>query len=287
MKNIAWLASYPKSGNTWVRAFLTAFFRKPGEGNGFINDLVAVSAASRKIIEEELCLETSELTMEELENLRPEAMRSFAKEIDKAPHFIKVHDAYTNTPSGEALFPKEISIGVIYIVRNPLDVAVSFAHHNGEDVEKTISLMANSKTHISQNTNSIQLQVVQKLQSWDEHVKSWIHQTDIPCLLIKYEDMIADPETEFKKILDFCKIPFSEAELRSAINRSSFSSLQSHEMKEGFKEKAINASAFFRKGKAGSWRDDLTTEQANKLLRNHMDTMKELGYIDKAGNFLH
>lgn len=283
MSGIIWLASYPKSGNTWMRTFLSKFIKKH-EHDLQLNDLSIPLAASRDLIDNCLSLETSELSIADTENLRPAAMRSLFKDISSFPFFMKVHDACTYTQSGEPLFPADISKGVIYIVRNPLDVAVSFAHHSSTSIDKTIERMRNKKFTFCGNSDQIYVQVLQKLQSWSEHVKSWIDQKQIPILLIKYEDMKATPHKTFSEILDFSGILYTEAQLDEAVSVTDFSNLRKLEQEQGFKEKPVRAAVFFRKGESGGWRSELTDAQAQQIINDHFEVMTELGYLDKNGS---
>src|SRR6056297_2681752 len=119
VKNIVWLASYPKSGNTWFRVFLSNLFSESPEPAS-INDLHHTPIASaRQPFDEATGLPSSDMTFEEVDRLRPEVYRYQAKEAGEL-QFRKVHDAYTYLEDGSPLFPPDVSKAAIYFIRNPL-----------------------------------------------------------------------------------------------------------------------------------------------------------------------
>ena len=289
MKKIIWLASYPKSGNTWTRSFLTYLLRKDIRENDddIINGLIAPILSARSRIEEYLLLETSELTHHELEAYIPLALRELAKDIDHTPFFIKAHDAYTFTEKGEPLYPSDISIGAIYLVRNVLDVIVSFAHHNNGTVKNTIQIVKQEDFAFLARTNDIRSQTRQKLLSWDGHYLSWKNQQEIPTLFIRYEDMVLDTFNTFKKMVRFSGLEATDNDIQAAIEQASFANLKAQEEKHGFGEKKSDTKSFFRKGKIGSWRESISEAEAQIIINDHRVVMEELGYIDATGNPVH
>jgi hypothetical protein len=127
MGGIIWLASYPKSGNTWLRAFLTSFQRNDGQPVD-INALAGGPIArARDILDESVGVKASALTHEEVEGYRPAVYRHLAARSSSTV-FLKIHDAYTYTEGGVPLVPAEATCGAVYMLRHPFDVAVSFAH---------------------------------------------------------------------------------------------------------------------------------------------------------------
>lgn len=140
MGNIIWLASYPKSGNTWFRAFLSSLLSKT-DAPVDINCLEGGPIFSaRAVFDSTTFIQSSDLLPDEIDNLRPLVYEELSrKAADRL--FIKAHDAYTYLDNGRPLFPSNATGGAIYLIRNPLDVAVSYANHLSCDLEKAISLL--------------------------------------------------------------------------------------------------------------------------------------------------
>ncbi len=200
-----WLASYPKSGNTWFRMLVENLSAKDGKPVD-INDLPERGgiASARGPFDHLLLIDSGLLTHDEIDVLRPRVYEELARGADDdeydAPQdipkvrFVKVHDAYTLTPKGEPLLAgRRGADGAIVIVRDPRDVAPSFANHNGMKLDATIALMNNRKAAFCAKPGRQQNQLRQKLSGWSGHIASWLDQTDIPVHLIRYEDMQADP----------------------------------------------------------------------------------------------
>jgi aryl sulfotransferase len=278
LKNIVWLASYPKSGNTWFRAFLTAL--NLGEKDFFdINHLYdSTIASSRELFDELAGVYSSDLSMDEIDQLRPKIYHQSALEADDLIYH-KVHDAWTLTKNGEPLFALEITRAVIYIIRNPLDVAVSFSPHLGVSIDRTIEFMNNIDYSFCSRNDRLQLQFRQKLLSWSGHVKSWTEQSRLPIMVIRYEDMKENPVNTFSKAFSFLGINTTPEKIAEAVNISSFENLKKQEEEKGFLEKSIRSNAFFRKGIAGAWKEVLSDEQAQKIMSHHGDVMRQFNYL--------
>lgn len=278
-KNVIWLASYPKSGNTWFRVFLTNLL-SDSDIPANINDLADTSiSSSRKIFDEYTGLSSSDLTFNEIDSLRPEVYRMQSAESDELL-FKKVHDKYYITEKKEPLFPTEITKGVVYIIRNPLDVLVSFAYHSAKPVEKMIRTLNNSDFAFCSQNDKLQNQLRQIIGSWSDHVKSWIEQKNIPVQVIRYEDMIQNTFESFKNAVKFIELENSDSEILNAIKKSDFLLLANQEKKEGFKEKMIKSKSFFRKGEIGDWRNYLDQKTIEEIISNHNSIMKKYGYIN-------
>lgn len=278
-EKIVWLASYPKSGNTWFRVFIANLLsgsQQPIDINLLNNSPIA---SSRLSFDEATGLASSDLTREEIENLRPAVYRQLASEAQEL-FFQKIHDAWYITPSGEPLVPAGVSKAVIYFIRNPLDVAVSFAHHSGTTTEKIIRHMADPSYAFCSKEDKLHNQLEQKLFTWSEHVTSWTKRSGLPVKVVRFEDMKKNTLGTFSEALDFIGIKRSKEEIEKAIRFSDFSELKKQENEKGFREKPPRADSFFRKGETGSWRDVLTAEQVQTIVVNHKNVMREYGYLD-------
>lgn len=280
MKNIVWLVSYPKSGSTWFRMFLANYLSNSQQPL-LLKDIKETPIASSVIdFEEETGLNPFELTPEEVDFYRPDVYKNLSEQDmgDNGWLYKKTHDAYTINAKGEAIFPAEVSMGVIYFVRNPLDVCVSYSNHSASDINNTIQLIMNKKAKIGGN-NSGQLRQI--LLSWQNHYQSWNEQMAIPIHTVRYEDMQRKPVESFGSIIKFLQLEYNEERLNRAINNSDFKLLQQMEHEQGFKEKTQKAKSFFWRGRVGNYRNHLAEDQINQIVDSNYETMKQLGYIDK------
>ncbi|MDX2346773.1 MAG: sulfotransferase domain-containing protein, partial [Legionella sp.] len=137
---IYWLASYPKSGNTWFRIFLAHLLNTSDEALDLNHIQTGAIASARNWLDEALGFDSAHLSHDELDNLRPMIYAWHAQEASK-PTYHKIHDAYTYFPDGRALVPPDACIGALYFIRNPLDIAVSLANHLSCSIDKAIEVM--------------------------------------------------------------------------------------------------------------------------------------------------
>jgi hypothetical protein len=280
---ITWLASYPKSGNTWVRAFLTSYLR-PTAPVADINHLdPPLIAGSRILFDRTVGINAACLLPNEVDALRPAVYRQLAAAATE-PLFIKVHDAWRYTSAAEPLFPPEVTHRVIYIVRNPLDVAVSAKHHYGQSSELTVEHMCMPNFALDPwRADAPGLQLQQRVGDWSEHVRGWMQAADVPVHVMRYEDMLFDPWETFAQMLRALDIAVDEAQLATAVAAASFQRLQQQEEESGFRERPIRATApFFRSGKAESWREELEPALAEQLIATHGRMMQALGYLARS-----
>lgn len=283
MNGIVWLASYPKSGNTWFRTFLTNFLRN-GDAPADINDLDGGPIASAwRPFDEAVGYDSGEMTCDEIDRLRPEVYLHQAREA-KEPMYCKIHDAYTFLPDARPLIPPEASACALYFIRNPLDVAVSFAHHSGHNrFDRIITAMGKAGNSFCRTDATEPNQLRQKLLTWSGHVMSWVDAPAIRVHVVRYEDMKLKAEETFGAAVQFVGLPTDPDKVRKAIEFSRFEEVRAQEEKEGFGERMPGAKSFFRKGEIGSWRESLTPEQAAKIVADHGAVMRRFGYLDDQG----
>ena len=278
MQRLVWLASFPKSGNTWVRLFLTAY-RHPEQEEVDINGVdVSLHAGNRDLFDRVIGLEASDLTPAEIERFRPDVYRQLAAEAEE-PHFIKVHDRWRRTPDGGPLFPPEITAATLYIVRDPRAVAPSYANHYGISIDEAIVQMATSDSTLATPLDHLPSQLPQSMGSWSQHVLSWLDQAELPVHLVRYEDLHAAPETAFAGILRCAGLPVASDRLVAALAQTRFERLQAQEAAVGFKERLSAAPRFFRQGRPNHWREELTPAQIARIERDHGVVMARLGYL--------
>jgi aryl sulfotransferase len=286
MSGIIWLASYPKTGNTWFRIFLTNL-RGDRKGPAHISELDSIPIASaRDIFDNAAGVESSDLTVEEIERLRPEIYEHIAANSNETL-FMKVHDAYTYVDSVTPLFPEKATLGSIYLIRNPLDVVVSFAHHSGWDYDRAISTMADESYAFCSKTVRLHNQLRQRLLSWSGHVVSWVEAPGFPVCILRYEDLRQNPVETFGKAVRFSGLEFEREQIMRALNFSCFDELQRQERANGFREKSPHCKAFFRKGVIGSWREELSKEQVERVINDHRMVMHRFGYLGRDDKILY
>ena len=271
-----WLASYPKSGNTWFRALMTAYDSNLEDVD--INRLGARHGAADQLFERYMACDGSLLTEEETFIAR-RAIYLHLAATSSAATPRKVHDANLPLARGELLFPVEATAAVIHIVRHPFDVAVSYAYHLGlaPDFDSCIDNMCNPDFLIGGLAHS---QMPQVQSDWSSHTLSWL---DMPCanrITLRYEDMLADTEAMFARALRvmFPGVEPDPARLRRAAEATRFDKLKAQEAVASFRERPEKSEAFFRSGKAGGWQDYLTPAQCARLAAALAPAMQRLGY---------
>ena len=282
--NIIWLASYPKSGNTWFRSFLTALLNN---GEIDINKMETDGIFSDKgYVEIILDLSVDDLSPREFENYRKLAFVYKAKENVKEA-FVKIHDGYTYSRwDGLPLIPSEGSRLALYFIRNPLDVVLSLANHTGLSIDEAIDKYINCEEGAFIKKGKTAQQYYQLLGTWDMHAASWINQSNIPLHVIRYEDMKVNPFATFKEATLQMQLNYNDEAINKAIAACNFKKLKQQEENKGFKEKAIPASAFFFKGESGRWKKELSKEQIKRIMTVNESMMKRFSYWDEAINHI-
>jgi hypothetical protein len=281
-----WLASYPKSGNTWFRILVANLWSnsdKPADIN--LIDSTDTIASGRNPFDQYLLIDSTLLTIDEIDRLRPAAYAYAATERPFADaglpiRFVKTHDAYTLTDWGEPLMAgAQGAAGALLFVRDPRDVAASFANHLRCSIDVAIDRMACDDFCFDSATDRIDRQFRQRLLGWSGFARTWLDQQDIPVHLVRYEDMLADTAATVRTALAFAGAEPDPARLGRAIDFASIAELQRQEHASGFREAPRQVRSFFRRGTAGGWRDELTMEQIARIERDHGAMMDRLGYI--------
>lgn len=188
--------------------------------------------------------------------------------------FVKTHHALVMDRQKPTI-NFDATAGAIYIVRNPLDVAISFSHHMNSTVDYAIEQMAlkNVETPIGENA------VYEVYGSWSQHVESWTRKPHRTIKVMRYEDMLENAEAEFYSLAKHLLLDPSGSQLNKAIDLSSFEKLEAQEEDSGFREKPKKAAKFFRVGKSGQWKDQLDTAQIQRIVDHHHVQMERFGYL--------
>ena len=274
MGNIVWLASYPKSGNTWMRAFLANLVANR-------SDPVPLDELSRYCDDEArpeyfsavAGRPSAQLSLAEIIETRPKVHAAIAAAA-RGTRFVKTHN-YAGQLDGHPLHNPAVTAGAIYIVRNPLDVAVSMTHHFGIGLDEAIERLGNEQVATE---NEAQF-VTQVLGSWSLHVKGWADLASERVLVLRYEDLIEKPAKQFAKAAKLVGIGQDRARIERAVKHAAFQSLASMEKKHGFIEVSDKAKRFFRAGKMNQWREALSREQVQRVVDAHREQMARFGYV--------
>lgn len=283
MKNIVWLASFPRSGNTWLRYVIGSLLERTNEVR--IDNVPTLHCANRKVIEETLGFSVSLLSVEEINNFRPSVYRQWSQEwTQRSPLFIKVHDGYDNNANGQHTFPSNVTQAAIYLVRNPLDICVSYAHFWGlDDYDKAADLICDKAHSLPANNTDLFGQIYQHIGNWSTNVDSWCNKSQLPVKVVKYEDMKHAPLDTFSNIVDYLNLPYNKGEIEKALQHCDISKLQQQEADIGFLDRPYGGDRFFRQGATNVWRDKLTKLTIDKVVKCHNVMMRQFGYLSADG----
>lgn len=281
--NVVLFCSYPKSGNTWLKLFFSLLNKLKSGNNETFNIreyekfFPYVSFSDKKWLQASTDIDVNECDFNQTNELRSQALKKLCFD-NESTHFVKGHDYCFNLSDNKRLFQDNPSMKVIYIVRNPLDIAVSLSHFADLDLNTSVEFLTSDYAYIPHDKDK---EVLQKLQSWSNHVKSWLAVPFENFLFIKYEDMLHQSYDTFKKICDFINVPVSKSELNYLLENSSFDAFNSAEKKYGFHERVVEHRNFFHKGQTDQWREKLTQEQVDIIYSQHKEVMNQLGYACK------
>ena len=272
---IMWLASYPKSGNTWVRALLTNYLYNENYKENVFSKLDMIKSFPQKFafkgIVEERELEKNYMM---LFKYFIEAQKKINR--DNNLHIIKTHNICGSINNFD-FTNKENTMGSIYILRDPRSIAVSYAYHANISFEKSVEIMMDEKRITLHNKIYPEAR-----SSWKIHLKSWLNHP-MPKIFIKYEELETNTHECFKSILGFInkfikkKIEINDEKILKTVKNCSFDNLSDLEKKFGFAEKGKNVN-FFRKGKTDEWKTVLNKELISKIEKEFSEELKEFKY---------
>ncbi len=274
LKNIVWLASYPKSGNTWSRIFLANYLlgtlepipinqvHRIGIGDSVANAYRIVDGGRYDPMDH----------MGHL-RLREKVLRGIVNNGADL-NFVKTHNAKDSAFGVELIVPR-YTRAAVYILRDPLDVVVSYARHYGQ----TPAAAARAISRPDNTTSADATSVKQYLGNWSLHVTGWTETGDFPVHMMRYEDMKADPLNAFAGLLGFLGIPIDAERLARAVGFSSFDEMKRQESVTPFIERSTNLDRFFHTGETGQWKAALSPEDVAFLRERHGKVMTKYGYL--------
>ena len=276
LAGIVWLASYPKSGNTWMRAFLANYIENP-DSPLRINDLPRYSFGDSQIKHFESVAGTAygELSPEERAQARGRVQAWFARGR-REDVFVKTHNLLGRI-KGVPLISPRVTVGAVYLVRNPLDVAVSFAHHFQISTDRAVELICDHRTVLPASESTTE----QYIGSWSRNARTWFNGKGMMLHVARYEDMVQRPLKTFGAVVRFLDMPIDRPRLTKALRFASFEELRAQESMERFVEGHEDGRKFFREGRVGAWRERLTDAQRGRLVEAHRAMMRQLGYLNE------
>ena len=291
-KHIFWLASYPKSGNTLIRAILSSlFFTENGIFNLKLLESIRQFESTYNIFKAKDLLGEDLYKLNNVSILYKYLLRIQEKDILNYREdfkFFKTHSgnfSINNNP-----FTSEENIrGIIYVIRDPRDVCISWTNHTGKSFDDSIDFMTNELQSLlwvdgKNNLFSDKTMPASFLSSWDKHVISWTsNKWKVPLLIIKYEDLLNKKEETIRAIISFFtnnygfKFENLDKKMINVLKSTSFQSLKSEESRDGFIE-AKDGRQFFKSGTEMQWLNKLSTKQIFRIEDKFKTVMNRFNY---------
>jgi len=274
---IVWIASYPKSGSTWVRAFLSTYlYSKDGSFNMDILEKMIGEFPDHNIL-------NKFMTSKDFHNLT-KVSKNWIKvqeiiNTNKKLIFLKTHSAHCNI-HGNVFTNKNNTLAFIYIVRDPRNVILSLANHFGISQKESSNIIINKMRILYPMIKNTVLPAT-FIGDWENHYLSWKKFNEVNNIIIRYEDLINNTEDTFKKIIiflsKFTEIEYYEKKLNDSVNSTQFNKLQKYEKKYGFIMGQMNK--FFYLGQENNWQNLLNPEIEKKIRTAFDSEMRQLNYI--------
>ena len=275
---IIWLASYPKSGNTWVRGFIISLLYT-AEGTSNLENFEKINQYPLKSHFENLTTDFNDITKFKKYYHKSQDIIN----LDNKIRILKTHNALLNV-DGDNFSSTKNTLGVIHIVRDPRNVVTSLKHHFSiPDYKKAKEFLFDERKIIIGNFDKKDYPLPTLLASWKTHYLSW-KQVKLNYLLIKYENLLNNPIQEFRKISNYLSkllnVKISEKKIENSIRSNSFNNLKKMEESNGFGEFiAHDNKKFFNLGPKNNWETLLERKTADEIEDKFKNEMKELGYI--------
>ena len=278
-RGIIWLASYPRSGNTWTRAVINALMHivdDPGYADLDLNAVHPWTAGENDVEHYTRMLgrPAFRAAPAEIAAMRPRVQADIANRAGR-PVFVKTHNAQA-IDRGHPMVNPGATAGAVYLVRNPLDIAIYLSHFTGRSIDRTIDDMARPGFGLAGGRRYVH----SVWGSWSENVGSWAGRPNPTTLVVRYEDMLEKPFEAFEAVARHVAIAATGEQLERALALARFDRLQAKEASDGFQEQpSYSTDRFFREGRAGQWQERLTQEQVARVIKAHHPFMRRFGYL--------
>jgi len=283
MKKLIWIASYPKSGNTFLRAMLSSFFFSK---NGHFEQkfLSNIPEFPRDFFE----YKKNNDFFKEI-NLWADKQKEIVRNNQNFK-ILKTHSANLTINNSIYSINPLSSLCAIYIVRDPRNVILSLKNQYQIDTNASLKFLLNKKNFLKLEKNNLSKGYVPILD-WGNNYLSWKKQNFVETLFIKYEDLVNKQKQTFYEILNFLNKFINVRDIdntykiNNVILTTKFKNLRRIEEKEGFIEKDImgiskNKNFFFNKGASQNFKKNLDTKIINKIEYEYKDLLKNLNYKD-------
>jgi hypothetical protein len=280
---IVWIASYPKSGNTWIRSLLSSYIYS---NDGIFNfDLLKnIKQFPSKEFLEPFLKNFSDI--KEVSNFWIPAQNKI--NLINNMIFLKTHSALC-TLENNPFTNKNNTQAIIYVVRDPRNLITSLSHHYSKSEEESFDFINNKNKMIMHDEwGGDDFGIATALGNWADHYNSWKNNNIAPIIIIKYEDLLNDTVKTFTYLINFLKkhidVKLDKEKIEKVVKSCSFDIMVNKEKKEGFFEsitknnKKIN---FFYLGKKNKWESLLSPKIENKIRKSFSEEMKQLGYINE------
>jgi hypothetical protein len=235
--------------------------------------------SSRHWLNDQLGIDSSDLCWAELDKVRGRVGHQRAL-YSECLRYHKVHDAFVSPDSaGQSVVPVDHCQGAVVVIRHPADVVVSLSHFFSWDLERCVAFLLNEQAGLCRSSKRGGQQVRQFMGTWANHLQSWVDQQEIPVLLLRYEDLLAQPEHYFGLLAGFLHLPTEPELIRQTVANTRFEKLRAKEEEEGgFHERPEGCERFFRSGRSGEGREQLSADQLVRLEQAFSSTLKQYGY---------